>query len=392
MNPEHVAIVRQGREAIAAWRRAHPDERLDLAGANLSEADLVGADLVGADLAGADLTKANLFRANLTGADLTGADLTDVELSGVQLSKASLAGADLSKADLNGAYRTQAGPSDIYQWRAYLDGASLAGANLFRADLAGADLAGADLAGADLTLARFYSTHLAGAQFTRARFSGTAFADCDLSTALGLEAVRHEGPSSIGLDTILRSVGNIPEVFLRGCGYDPIIQRIIHGDSEAKIDAFYEWLEQGGGPLQFQSCFISYTTENKAFADRLQKALNDKGIDYWYAPEHGRWGEELTTQIDREIKVRDRLILVCSQASLNNSDWVRWEIDRAMEMEKQRNKRVIFPLMIDDALLEWNHPRASRIREVLAGDFRRATRGRAFETALTRLIKGLRPS
>jgi hypothetical protein len=33
-----VEIARQGREAIDAWRRAHPDERLDLAGANLAGA------------------------------------------------------------------------------------------------------------------------------------------------------------------------------------------------------------------------------------------------------------------------------------------------------------------------------------------------------------------
>jgi hypothetical protein len=336
MNPEHLAIVRRGSEAIAAWRRAHPDVQLDLAGANLSGVDLTGANLAGADLAGADLIGANLLVTNLRGANLRGADL--------------------------------------------------AGANL------GAYLTGANLGGANLVVTAFNGADLNQANFSEAALASAVFANCDLSAALGLESVKHGGPSSIGLDTIVRSGGNIPEAFLRGCGYEPIIQRIIHGDPAEKTDAFYEWLGQGGGPLRFQSCFISYTTENKAFADRLQKALNDNGIDYWYAPEHGRWGEELTTQIDREIKVRDRLILVCSQASLNNSDWVKWEIDRAIEAEKERNKRVIFPVMLDDALLAWNHPRASRIREVLAGDFRRATRGRAFETALERLIEGLRAS
>ena len=36
MNPEHVEIVRQGREAIDAWRRADTRERLDLGGTDMT--------------------------------------------------------------------------------------------------------------------------------------------------------------------------------------------------------------------------------------------------------------------------------------------------------------------------------------------------------------------
>jgi hypothetical protein len=46
----------------------------------------------------------------------------------------------------------------------------------------------------------------------------TKFADVDLSPTKGLEVVKHLGPSTIGIDTIYRSGGKIPEVFLRGCG------------------------------------------------------------------------------------------------------------------------------------------------------------------------------
>jgi hypothetical protein len=33
-----------------------------------------------------------------------------------------------------------------------------------------------------------------------------------------LEQVHHSGPSSIGIETIYKSVGEIPEVFFRGAG------------------------------------------------------------------------------------------------------------------------------------------------------------------------------
>jgi hypothetical protein len=164
------------------------------------------------------------------------------------------------------------------------------------------------------------------------------------------------------------------------------------GDDKSKTDAFYEWLGRGGGPLRLQSCFISYSTKDKPFVHRLQTALNDKGVDYWYAPEHGIWGEKLRAQIDREISQRDRVILVCSQASLNDSDWVRWEIERTFAEEKKRERTVIFPIMLDGTLLEWDHLYKPRILEVLAGDFRRATRGPPFEAAMERLLAGLKPA
>ena len=54
----HVAIVEQGSKAIRQWREQHPDERLDLAKANLQDARLVGADLSGTTLVEANLSGA----------------------------------------------------------------------------------------------------------------------------------------------------------------------------------------------------------------------------------------------------------------------------------------------------------------------------------------------
>jgi hypothetical protein len=44
-DPEHVALVKQGAEAIRQWREENPGVRLDLAGADLDEAYLGGAIL-----------------------------------------------------------------------------------------------------------------------------------------------------------------------------------------------------------------------------------------------------------------------------------------------------------------------------------------------------------
>ncbi len=110
----------------------------------------------------------------------------------VVLDGANLSGANLSEANLNGAE---------------LSGAELSGADLSSAYLMGADLRGADLRGADLRRA----------QLRRARLYETVFANVDLSNARGLEDCNHLGPSIIDHRTLKQS-GELPLVFLRGCG------------------------------------------------------------------------------------------------------------------------------------------------------------------------------
>src|SRR5438270_103106 len=74
-----------------------------------------------------------------------------------------------------------------------------------------------DLTGADLCEADFNKTYI----------SDTVFRDVDLSEAKRLDTVKHQRPSTIGIDTIIRSRGNIPEIFLRGAGVpQSIIEQI----------------------------------------------------------------------------------------------------------------------------------------------------------------------
>ena len=81
--------------------------------------------------------------------------------------------------------------------------------------------------------------------------------------------------------------------------------------------------------------------------------------------------------------------MVCSDAAFRESDWVRWEIERAIEKEKRQKSRVLYPIVIDDALFEESDPQVTRIRQVLAADFRQAMEGDAFHVAVERLVKSL---
>jgi uncharacterized protein YjbI with pentapeptide repeats len=173
-----LTILKQGAVAWNEWKIENPGRSLDLSYAQIGEKNLRTADLSVANLTKADLGWAYLGEANLTGAHLRWTNLTEAELRGAHLNNANLVDADLHDANLADA--------DLGQ------------ARLIRANLSGANLSGA---------------HLGGANFGR-----TILGNVDLSRVTGIGEVRHEGPSTIGIDTIYRSEGKIPEEFLRGCG------------------------------------------------------------------------------------------------------------------------------------------------------------------------------
>jgi len=364
-NPEHTVRLLEGCRAWNEWRERSPEfpdlsgadlSRASLSGANLSRADLSGADLSRANLATANLINADLSDANLCGADLSGSSLYDsmlcrANLSGANLSGSLLHGASLSdanlsgsmlyesnlpSADLSGADLSRANLATANLINADLSDANLSGANLSRADLSGADLSRANLATANLINADLSDANLCGADLSGADLSGAelievVFADVDLSKTKGLDACVHRGPSTLDHRSLQRS-GSLPEVFLRGCGLpDELITYLpsLHN----------------AGPIQFYSCFISYSTANQDFADRLYADLQAKGVRCWFATHDMRPGQKLHEQIDKAIRDYDRLLLILSHESMS-SEWVKTEIARARQKEVALKRRVLFPLAL----------------------------------------------
>lgn len=316
-NPEHHTILRQGIETWNEWRKNNPEITPDLAGEQLSRAKLSKVNLSNAILHGTSFTRADLSDANLIGSNLTYANLVDASLSG-----ANLANANLSRAILKSAH---------------IRHSNLNGAILVSADLTDADLRETNLAGSDLVLANFSNVELDGVNFDSARFGRTKLADVDLSKVKGLESVKHEGPSTIGIDTIYRSQGKIPEVFLRGCGIP---------------DTFIEFSRSlVGKPIEFYSCFITHSAKDKHFCERLYADLQANGVRVWYFPEDATWGEAVWGEIDRSIRIYDKLVVVCSKDSLTSGPVLR-EIERALRREDEERKNILFPITIDDYIFD----------------------------------------
>lgn len=432
----HVELVRSGSKALAAWVDAHPKTPLDLRGADLSGLDLRGGMLPGADLRGASLAGARLSGAWLPWANLTGSKVTLADLSEANLTRARLRGADIRESDLSEAKLHEANLEDAYLTesnlsaadlsealmskvyaedanltradlrRARLEGAQLMGANLMRADLTGADLIAADLSRADLSRARFaqadlrraklaacrlretdfYGADLSAADVSGAIADGTLWTNVDLSAVVGLEAVEHRGPSTLGIDSLMRSRGRASEDFLKRCGV-PV-----------------SFLEQARGflraldPLAQMTIHLSYGAdrqEDAAFAHRLHTRLRREQLRVWYSPE-GQAVESATVR--RAYAADERRVVIISADGLA-SDWLGARLKSARDLAETIRRRRFCPVVLASpaAFAAWSRVEdgidlAGWLRDFGIIDFAAWRDDAAFERAYAALRDRLRAS
>jgi hypothetical protein len=302
--------------------------------------NLFEANLAEANLAGANLAIANLTKANLTGADLSGTILFGADLASANLTRANLTGANLTRADLFGAI---------------LSGANLSGVLLLAANLNMADLSGADLSGAKLLL--------------------TVFAASALIKAKGLDDCEHWAPSRVDFETLEKS-GPLPVAFLRGVGL-----------SDRLIEYLPSLLNEA---IQHYSCFISYSSKDQTFAERLHADLQNKGVRCWFAPHDMRIGAKIIDALDEAIRLRDKVLLILSEGAIA-SDWVEGEVTRALDEERERKQVVLSPVRIDDAVIQTSEGWARLLRgQRNIGDFTRWKEHDSYQSSFDRLMRALR--
>ena len=329
--PQHLNVLKQGVQAWNNWRIANPGDEPDLAGAKLSAADLREANLRETDLRWADLSGANLSGAILNRADLRRANLNRTifhlaKLSEANLSETYLSGADLREADLRKAFFIRSDLANADLSASDCQRADFRWAYLIKARFNEANLSGANLIEANLT-----KSELKQANLGEAFVAWSCFGDNDLSDTQGLDEVKHFGPSTIGIDTIYRSKGNIPEEFLRGAG---VPEHFISYASHLNAKAF-----------KYNGCFISFAGNDRNFVDKISDDLQREGIRCWIAPEEMKMGDAIRQEVDQLIRIQDKLLVVLSKFSIESA-WIQKELQAALAEERNQNRPVLFPLRL----------------------------------------------
>lgn len=350
---QHIQILRQGVEVWNQWREDYPHIRPDLSFSDLSRLDLY---LV------------NFERANLRGAGCYGCSFTDAVFFGADLRDAKFIDAELFLSNFRQA--------------------QCCNANFSGADLSLTNLMGANFDGSELSRADLFGAWVDHCSFNAAQAEETLFANVDLSLARGLETIVHAGPSTVGIDTMYASKGKIPVEFLRGCGVP-----------ESLISYIPSLVEAEGG-IQFHSCFISFSHSDIEFVRKLHGKMRASHLRVWFAPEDIQAGKKIHEQIDRAIRMHDKLLVVLSNQSLR-SEWVKTELRKAILAERRTGRRKLFPLrLVDmDTLQQWECFDADsgkdlgvEIREYFIPDFSSWRDETEFDSNFARLLKDLRSS
>ena len=339
-DPEYLKILKQGAEVWNRWRNQN---------------QMVQPDLREASLAAAALDHANLRSVNLSNADLSGAQLSAADLCGANLMAAGLSRANLFKANLESV-------------------------SLINANLSAANLNGADLTGADLFDSQMYLTNIN---------------NVDLRQPKGLDSVLHRGPSSIGVDTLTKSLGRIPDSFLRGCGlsdWEISAAKLWNPDlaEDERTAITYEILRiQGERAIQVNPLFVSYSHADAPFLENLKPHFDQRGIRYW-RDVHDMKAGRMETQIDRAIRLNPTVLLVLSENSVE-SDWVEWESAKARELEKELGRDVLCPVALDEAwkTCSWPGPLRRQIEDYHILDFSGWRDTATLERQFGKLLDGL---
>lgn len=272
---------------------------------------------------------------------------------------------DLSGVDLRGRMLRHANLASTN-----LCGADLRDANLRHTDLTRARLDGAKLHRAYLSNARLQDT-----SFKRAVLYETVFANVVLSAAQGLETCIHRGPSVLDHRTIARSK-SLPVGFLRGCGLPDFV--IAEATAPRRDSARY------------CSCFISYSSKDQDFADRLYADLQSSGVRCWFAPKDIPIGAKFRDAIEEGIRERERVLLILSKHAVS-SRWVEKEVETTFDEESRRECLLLFPIRLDGSVMDTSAAWAADVRRTRhIGDFSGWENSDLCRKEFQRLLKDLR--
>ena len=142
-------------------------------------------------------------------------------------------------------------------------------------------------------------------------------------------------------------------------------------------------------PIEYYSCFLSYSAKDQIFVERLNSDLQEAGVRCWLDSQEVRIGDSIVDTIDRGIQDQDRVLLVLSSASVSSS-WVKHEVAKAFEIEVKRKQSILFPLRLDDSVFKSSEPLFSRLStSKQVADFEDWNHDDKYRRAFSRLLREL---
>lgn len=93
--------------------------------------------------------------------------------------------------------------------------------------------------------------------------------------------------------------------------------------------------------------FISYSSNDSAFADKLATDLGSMGINVFYAKWQIKVGESIVEKINEALISHDHLIIILSSSSVV-SDWVKRELNSSLMRQLSKKDIKIKPVLLEN--------------------------------------------
>ena len=120
---------------------------------------------------------------------------------------------------------------------------------------------------------------------------------------------------------------------------------MIHGHSDV-----VDMIQEKYHVMAKYSCFISYGGPDEVFAQTLYDSLTIKGVQAFFFPKHAVPGKRLHTVMREAVNQYDRVILICSKASLDRTGVLNELIETLQREAREGGKDYLIPIRLDDYL------------------------------------------
>lgn len=241
----------------------------------------------------------------------------------------------------------------------------------------------------------FYNINLSDSRFIECNLSLNRFSDCIFSneTFANGNGIPANEYNHVDTRTIINSNKQKSTVLecLFGITYSDIKDHLI--DMTSKIE--------------YQSIFISYSFEDKEFANKINEELCRRGIYTFLWEKDAPGGESLKKIMSKNINEKDRILFIASKNSLK-SQACHYELTQGRKKQEKIWENVLFPIHIDNYLFEitkdtirptefqdeyWKN--IEELRNLNSIDFNQFVKDESsnnseFEDCIFKLIKGLR--
>jgi hypothetical protein len=142
------------------------------------------------------------------------------------------------------------------------------------------------------------------------------------------------------------------------------------------------------------STFISYGKPDEPFARKLNAALRGKGVTTWFFEDDAIPGEKLHRVMHCGVNDHDRVVLICSRASLDRRGVLN-ELELTLAREaRDGGANYLIPVRLDDYVANgWDPARRGLVQEVndrVVADFTGHADPSVFNREVTRLVTALK--